>query len=86
MNPTSAGRAIGVLGLEEPKLLAPEAQAFNQGLVAALRFTLEVIQHPPTLANHHQKPTARMVIFRMGFEMVCKILNAFTENGHLDFW
>ena len=46
---------------------------------------LEVIEQATALADQHQQATARVVVLRVGLEMFGEVVDAFAENGDLDF-
>ena len=48
-------------------------------------FSLEVVEQPPALADQHQEAAARMMIFRVGFEVLGEVVDAFAENCDLHF-
>ena len=71
---------------KEPALsLSAQAQTLNQILIACIIAVFHIIEKTATLADQFQQTAARVIILRMGFEMLSQIGNAFRQNGHLDF-
>ena len=45
----------------------------------------QIIEQPPTLANHHQKPPPAVVITFVEAKMLSQMVNPLGEQGHLHF-
>src|SRR6478672_10910438 len=64
--------------------LFPKAELGDQAGVALLVLAAEVIEQRTALVDHHQKAAARMVVLRMGFEMLGQVVDAFGQDRDLD--
>ena len=64
------------------RLLA-EFQLFRDGLVAADVCSVQIIQQTAALADHHQQPAARAVVFCVFLEMLGKMIDALGEQRNL---
>ncbi|VVT10929.1 hypothetical protein RV134_260343 [Roseovarius sp. EC-HK134] len=51
-------------------VLAADAEALDEVLIAGLILALEVIQQLAALCDHHQETTTTMVVFLVGLEML----------------
>src|SRR5262245_23270890 len=65
--------------------LLPDVETLDQISVALRVFRLEVVQQPATPADQHQQSSARLMILCVRLEMFRQIVDAFTENGDLNF-
>ena len=65
------------------KLLVAQFQLFRNGLVAAQILALQIIQQAPALADHHQQPAARAVIFFVGLQMLRQMIDALRQQRDL---
>ena len=65
------------------KLLVAQFQLFRNGLVAAQILALEVIQKAPALADHHEQPAARAVVFFVGLQMLRQMIDALRQQRDL---
>ena len=72
-------------GIDSGRLLAANAELFDNCLVARFVLALDIIKERPALRHHLLKAATRMIVLRMGFEMVRKIGDTFRQNGDLDF-
>jgi len=45
----------------------------------------QVIQKAPTLSDHPQQASARMMVLGVDFEVVCQIVDPLAEEGYLHF-
>src|SRR5688572_4664539 len=66
------------------KLLA-DAQAFDQIRVPLRILALQIVQQPAALPDEFEEASARVVIFRVGLEVLGEISDAFAQNGDLNF-
>ena len=66
-------------------LLLAEAESLNNRLVALGIVFFEVVEQAATLADQHEKTTARAMIFQVRFEVVRQLTNAFAQQSDLDF-
>lgn len=46
--------------------------------------SLEIIQQPPSLADHHQQPAARTMVFFVLLEMFGQVINPLREQRNLN--
>ena len=66
------------------KLLA-DAQAADQIGIALRILALQIVQQAAALPDQFEEASARVMIFRVGLEMLGEIADAFAENGDLNF-
>src|SRR5471032_1533767 len=66
------------------RLLA-DVQSLDEIRISRRVFGFEVIEQPAAFADEHQETAAGVVILRMRLEMLCQVVDAFTENGYLHF-
>ena len=69
-----------------PSKLFADAELGNHGLVAFRVILLQVIEQATPPADHHQKPTARAVIFQVRFEVLRQLTDALAQQRDLNFW
>jgi hypothetical protein len=67
-----------------PDELLPETQALDQLAVAVVVLAAEVLQEAAPPSDHLQQPTPRMVILRVGLEMLGQVCNAGSQQRDLD--
>src|SRR6266851_1759503 len=65
--------------------LLPDVQALDQIGVALRVLRLEVVEQPASAADQHQQATARVMIFRVGLEVLGEVVDALAENRNLYF-
>src|SRR5271167_2649316 len=65
--------------------LLPDVQALDQIGVALSVLRLEVVEQPPPAADQHQQTAARMMILRVGLEVLGEVVDALAENRNLYF-
>src|SRR5712692_4490060 len=65
--------------------LLPDVQPLDQIGVALRVFRLEVVEQPASAADQHQQATARVMIFRVGLEVLGEVVDALAENRNLYF-
>ena len=70
--------------LDRLHLLA-DAELGNHGLVAFRVILLQVVEQATPPADHHQKPTARAVIFQVRFEVFRQLTDALAQQRDLNF-
>ena len=77
--PTSCSgrRSSGAAG---PRL-APQAETFDQGLVARGLVPLEVVEQATSLAHQLQQPAPRMVILHVGLEVLGQLVDALASGA-----
>src|SRR6202008_1489826 len=66
------------------RVSAPQTQTRNQSVVTRLVLVLDVIQKAPALRHHLDQAAARVVILRVGLEMLGQVGDALGEHGHLN--
>jgi hypothetical protein len=66
------------------KLLA-DPEFGNDGLVALGIVFLEVVEQATALADQHEKPAARAVIFLVRLEVLRQLANPFAKQSDLNF-
>src|SRR6185437_12925647 len=62
-----------------------DAEFLDQILVARFIGAAQIIEKLPALPHHLEQPTARMIVFDVGFEMLGEIIDALGEDRHLHF-
>jgi len=67
------------------KRLLAQAKLLNQSRIAVVFFAFEVIEQFTTTADHAQQATATMVVFLVGLEVGGQVVDAGSEQSHLDF-
>src|SRR5512142_2950575 len=65
--------------------LLADAEFRDDALVALGIVFLEVVEQATALADQHEKPAARAVIFLVRLEVLRQLANAFAQQGDLDF-
>ena len=66
--------------------LLAKAKFMNDGFIALGIVCLQVIQKPASLADQHEKPAARAVVFLVRLEVLRQLANAFAKQSDLDLW
>jgi len=46
---------------------------------------LQIVQKPPSLADHHKKTPSRVEVFGMPLQVVCKFFDSSCQQSNLDF-
>src|SRR5262249_55107422 len=69
----------------EPGSLATQPQIFDQGLVATLVSSIEVVEQASPLAHELQQPAARGVVFHVRLEMIREFGDPLREERDLYF-
>src|SRR5687768_17012785 len=64
--------------------LAPETQAADQLLIAALVALLQIVQQLAALVHHLEQPTTRMVVFLVTREVFGELIDPRRQQGNLD--
>jgi hypothetical protein len=67
------------------KSLFAQTKFLHNGLVAFGIVFLQVVKQAATLADQHEKPAARAVVFLVRFEVLRQLANTFTQQCNLDF-
>src|SRR6202043_1185847 len=57
---------------------------FEQRLVTRLVLPLDVIEKRTARSDHFQKPTTRMIVLHVGFEMPGEVVDAFRQDRDLN--
>jgi hypothetical protein len=71
----------------EPQVeLLADAEFRDDGLVALGIVFLEVVEQATALADQHEKPAARAVVFLVRLEVLRQLANAFAKQSDLDLW
>ena len=65
--------------------LAPDSKLIDQALVPIEASCVQIIEQAPTFAYQSQQPTARMMVFRVCFEVFGKLFDASREQRDLNF-
>jgi hypothetical protein len=65
--------------------LSPDAQFLNEPFIAAKILRVQVIKQATALADQPQKSAARMMVFRVRFEMPGQLFDARGKYGDLNF-
>ena len=74
------GAAVGAL----VKLFA-EAELGDQVAIAGDVLPLEIVEQRTALVDHHEKTAARVIVLRVGLEMIGQRLDSAGEDRDLDF-
>src|SRR3954451_7370052 len=69
----TAGGLIGAASSVDP--LLADAQSRNQRAIAVEILALQVVEQAPALADEPQEPAARVVIFRVGLEVLGEVID-----------
>src|SRR2546428_1206840 len=67
------------------RLLAPDPQSRDHGLVSLLIIPAEIIQQTPPPAHHHQQPASRMVVLRVTPDMLRQVGDPVGQDRDLPF-
>jgi hypothetical protein len=84
----SSFKAIETLKLchfETLSFLLADAELADHGLVALGIVFLEVVEQAAALADQHEKPAARAVVFLVRLEVLRQLADAFAKQGDLNF-
>jgi hypothetical protein len=73
-------------GEPQAKPLLADAEFRDDGLIALGIVFLEVVQQATPLADQHEKPAARAVVFLVRLEVLRQLANAFAKQSDLDLW
>src|ERR1700681_863438 len=65
--------------------LLPDVEPLDQIRVALRVFRLHVVEQPPSAADQHEQAPARVMVFRVGFEVFRQVVDALAENRNLYF-
>ena len=65
--------------------LTPQAEAFDQGLVAGKVPILQVAEQALALIDQLEQATTRVVVLDVILEMAGEMIDAGGQQGHLDF-
>ena len=65
--------------------LLTKSELGDQVGVALLVLRFEIIEQAAALVDHHQQAAARMVVLRVGLEMLGQVADALGEDRDLDF-
>src|SRR6476659_3419203 len=71
------------IALVEP--LLADAQTTDQLRIAFRVLALEIVEQPSALADEFEKPPARVMVLRVGLEMLGEVIDALTEERDLNF-
>src|SRR5262245_42657208 len=66
-------------------LLLADAQSLDQLRIPVRILALQVIEQAAALPNEFQQPAAGVVIFCVGFEMLCQVVDSLAEKRNLNF-
>src|SRR5689334_12851166 len=80
-----AGLQISEAAGEGPLRLLTRAELRDEIGVTRLVLAAEVIEQRPALVDHHQKAAARVIVLRVGLEMLGQRVDAVGEDRNLDF-
>ena len=67
------------------ELLLAQAKAFNNLVIPIRVSPVEIVQQAPPLVHHHDKPTARCMVFHVTLEVRRQVVDAFTQQCNLHF-
>src|SRR5580704_17697103 len=70
--------------LKESALL-PQAESFHNPAVAIRVATVQIVQQPTALVDHHDQPATRCVVLRVALEVVRKVADALAQQCDLHF-
>ena len=73
------------VGILQVKWLLADAETGNDGLVALGIVFLEVVEQATPLADQHEKPAARAVVFLVRLEVLRQLADPFAEQRDLYF-
>jgi hypothetical protein len=71
-------------GFPGQQLLA-DTEFRNYGLIPLGIVFLQIVEQATPLADQHEKPAARAVVFLVRLEVLRQLANAFTQQRDLDF-
>ena len=71
--------------LEPLEPLFSDVETLDQVRVTMRILGLQVVEQAAAAADEHQQPAARMVILRVRLEVFREVVDAFAENGYLNF-
>ena len=79
-------RKRGDKSVAGPVRLLAESQPADQIGISPGVLGLEIVEKPPSLADQLQQPSARVVIFGVGLEVLRQIADAPAEQRDLHLW
>jgi hypothetical protein len=71
--------------MEAFSALSPDTQPFDKRSVSRGILRMQIIQEPAAFPDQAQESATRMMIFRVGLQMLGQLLNTRAEERHLDF-
>ena len=69
----------------QAKLLLADAELADDRLVTLGIVFLQIVQQATALADQHEKPAARAVVFLVRLEVLRQLANPLAEQGDLNF-
>ena len=73
-------------GISEPgQQLLADTEFRNHGLIPLGIVFLQIVEQATPLADQHEKPAARAVVFLVRLEVLRQLANAFAQQRDLDF-
>jgi hypothetical protein len=73
-------------GYPQAKSLLADAKLGQYTLIALCIVFLEVVEQATPLADQHEKPAARAVVFLVRLEVLRQLADAFAKQCDLHFW
>ena len=68
------------------RLLTAQAECLEKFSVLLDVTVFDVVKHATATSNHHQKPSATVVIFCMSLEVLSEAVDTFCQERDLHFW
>ena len=65
--------------------LAPNSELLDQAFVALEIARMQIVEQPAAFPNQPQEAQPRMMVLRVGFQMLRQLFNSRSENRYLDF-
>src|SRR5687768_10079518 len=72
-------------GSEGPSVLLADAQPLDEAPIPVRVLALHVVEEAAPLPDQLQKPAARMMVLRVGLEMLGQVVDPLAQDGDLDF-
>ena len=67
-------------------LSAPQPKLCNEAPIALDILSAQVVKQATSLADHHQQPTAAVVVVLVVAKVPCEMVDTLRKHRHLDLW
>lgn len=67
------------------KSLSPESEFGDERSISLYVLSPQIIEETATLSDHHQQPSATVMVVLVLTEMLSQVVDPLREQGYLDF-